>query len=124
DIRWLMDGEIVCVGQQWTARWNELGEFYATIVASNRAGSVSEEIRIDVLKLTPPEISLQLPEDGLRLLPDTDYLIAPDFRHDQLPGFAVEWYINGALAGEGVSYMFSAHDPGTYRVKISARNED
>jgi len=124
-ITWTLDdGQVVCQGTQWTATWNNPGEYYVTISATNSAGTTSEEIRIDVLDLTPPIISLPLPADGLTVATNTDCTLTPDLQHDDMEWFAIRWFVNGNLRSENRTYTFNESTPGTYHIRIEAENPD
>lgn len=124
EIVWTMDDAVVCRDRSWTSQWNELGEFYVTITASNRYGKASEDIRVDVLELTPPVISLALPEGGLKVTAGTDYIFMPDIQHSDGPEFKIEWYVNGKLEGNERQFTFNRQETSIYTVKIVASNED
>ena len=123
-ITWTIDGRVVCYGTEWTAVWNEQGEFYVTITAENPAGTAVEELRVDVLDLTPPVISLRLPDDGLKVAANTDYEFTPDIQHADTEDFRIDWYVNDIHAGDGLSYTFNESTPGIYHVRIVAENSD
>lgn len=125
DITWTTDdGQIVCRTTSWTSVWDTEGEYYITISAKNRAGTTAENIRIDVMELTPPVISMRIPEGGLKVKASTDYLLSPDIQHADMEGFSVKWYVNGEEAGEEMEYMFNRSETGIYNVKIVATNID
>lgn len=124
DILWISDGKVVAIGPVFSATYNEIGEYYYTISASNRAGRSEEDIRVDVLDLTPPVISLQMPPEGLKIQVNTDYVFAPDYQHADLPEFSVAWYIDGVLAGDMPMFTFHASEAGVYNLSVVAENED
>ncbi len=124
DIQWICDGRVIATGPEFTATFNEVGEFYYTVSATNKAGRTEEDIRIDVLELTPPVISMQLPPDGLKIQVNTDYVFAPDYQHADLPEFAVTWYIDDELAGNLPVFTFRASETGNYKLSVIAENED
>ena len=123
-VTWTMDGSVVYNGLTWTSTWPERGEYYVAITATNSAGSTTEEVRVDVVDLTPPVISMMIPADGLKVAAGEEYLLVPDVQHSDMEGFAMEWYVDGEHVGDGPSYTFSRETPGTYRVAIVARNID
>ncbi len=124
EITWTMDGEVVCRDITWTASWPDIGENYVTIQARNEYGTACEEIRIDVLELTPPVISLAIPDGGLRIEAGTDYTFSPDIQHADMPGFTIKWFVNGLLEGEEKDFIFNRTEIGTYTIKVVASNED
>ena len=125
DITWTLDGNIVCRSTIWTATWPDEGNYYVTISASNRAGTASEEIRVDVMPLTPPVISMRLPEGGLKVKASSDYLLAPDIQHSDSEGFSIVWYVDGEEVCRGTTtYTFNRAATGIYHIRIEASNSD
>ncbi len=123
-ITWTMDGSVVCRSTIWTALWPDAGQYYVTVSAVNDAGNASEEIRVDVLELTPPVISMRLPEGGLKVKAGTDYILTPDIQHADMDGFNMAWYVDGEEAGHDMSYIFNRTETGIYSIKIKASNID
>lgn len=121
---WIVDGKLEGLEPTFTAVFTELGEVYITFRVETTAGSAEEELRVDVLELTPPVISLALPADGLKLLPDTDYTFAPDIQHADQEGFRCRWFCAGEEVATGVNYTFRATEPGSYPIRIEASNDD
>lgn len=124
DITWLMDDEIVARGPEWTEIWNEEGTFYATVEAHNSLASVREEIRIDVLEMTPPVISLAMPTDGFKVAPGADLKLTPDYQHSDLDGFGVVWYVDGQKVADTPDYTFNRDIEGVYSLRVEAVNID
>lgn len=123
-ITWTLDDRIVCRAPEWTATWYDAGEYFVTLTAFNDAGVAEEEIKVDVVELTPPVISLRLPSEGLKVVANTDYAIAPDIQHDDMDGFKIAWYVDNKLVSEEKEYTFHQSELGTYHVKIEAENID
>lgn len=123
-VSWMLDGEIVGRGEEWTAVWPEQGEYYVTVTAENRAGSASEDIRIDVLDLTPPVISVTIPPHGFVVRPDEKLTITPVYSPDDAGELNVAWYVDGELCGSDRSFVFSRSRIGRYAIKIAATNAD
>ena len=63
------------------------GEVYITFRVETAAGKAEAELRVDVLELTPPVISLALPARGLKVLPGVEYTFAPDIQHSDQEDF-------------------------------------
>lgn len=118
------DGEILSQNRALVMNCPRLGSYYVMLTVSTSNGSTSAEARIDVLEQTPPVIDLSLPEDGIYLLPDESYEIAPRYQHSDVEGFKVRWSVNGVERSEGEKYTFSAKATGRYHIVITAENED
>lgn len=124
DITWTMNGKIVCRSSSWTKTWDDKGEYYVTLKATNKAGIAQEELRVDVLDLTPPVISLAIPEQGLQVAVNTEYAITPSIQHSDIEGFKIAWYLNDSLVGTDISYTFRQSELGIYKMRIDAENID
>lgn len=125
DVTWNVEGQELSHGYVFNAIWDKPGEYYATVTAENNAGSASEELRIDVLHLTPPVISLKIPVDGYYIEAGKDFLIKPYIDSDKECGtLAVMWMLDGVKAAEGLSFNFCPPAAGTYHITIIATNND
>lgn len=123
-VTWTLDGEIVNEGESWTSLWPEQGEYYVTITAANAVGRSSEEVRVDVLDLTPPVISLNVPVNGFVTRPGEYLMLMPTYRFDDVDGFSVTWRVDGEEVAKGRSYAFMRDQTGTYTVAVEAANVD
>ncbi len=123
-ITWTLNGDIVCRTTSWTATWPDEGKYYVTISATNSAGSASEEIRVDVVPVTPPIISLSIPENGLKVKAGTDYTLTPTIQHSDMEGFSITWYIDDVESSHDISYTFNRSETGIYHIRILASNAD
>ncbi len=121
---WLLDGAVVGTEASYTFTARELGAYYLVFRVETEAGSASEELRIDVVELTPPVISLVIPSQGLKVVAGADYVFAPTIRHDDLEGFKIEWLRNGNVVSTDRTYTFHETELGTYPITIKASNAD
>lgn len=124
DIEWAIDGEVIAHGSMLNYTWDTAGTYYIMISATNDVGTVREEIRIEVMALTPPVISMSLPEGGLKVMTGVTYTLTPDIQHADMEGFTIAWSVNGEKVSDEVSYSFSSTVTGTFHVKIEASNID
>lgn len=124
-IEWRLDDDtLLATGPVWESTWTEEGTYYVIISATTDAGTTEEDIRIDVLELTPPIISLALPAEGLRVMSGTPYILKPDYQHDDMEGFAVRWYVDGQFEGNEPEFTFVRAEKGSYTIRIEAENID
>lgn len=63
---WIVDGKLAGSEPTYTAVFTELGEVYITFRVETAAGKAEAELRVDVLELTPPVISLDCLPRGSR----------------------------------------------------------
>ncbi len=121
---WIADGKIIGRSPSLTVEYDEPQEIYVIFRVETLAGSAQEELKIEVLEKTPPVISLALPTQGLKVLPNTEYIFTPDIQHSDEPGFKIQWIRNGKVVSEETTYAFCETDLGTYPITIKASNED
>lgn len=123
-VSWIMDGETVCRTEVYKTSFAETGEYYVTIVAENPNGKTEEEIRIDVVELTPPAVELKIPAEVLKVLVNTDYNFDPVYQFDDIDGFSVEWILDGKKVGTEKKYTFRADRIGRQTLTLKASNDD
>lgn len=124
-VRWIIDGETVHTGLSWSHIWDKEGIYYVTIEAENSAGKTTSEIRVDVVDLTPPIISLMIPEGGIFLLPDQEYTFSPSIQHNSPDdGFTIRWYVNGQEKAQTEKFTFKGEATGIYHIIVEAANND
>ena len=104
--------------------WETPGDVYLLLHVENKNGFAEEELKVEVLALTPPVISLVLPPEGLKVEAGTEYTFAPDFAHDDVEGFRVEWLRDGKVVGTERTYVFREATPGRCLLTIRASNID
>ncbi len=121
---WELDGEVYTQGPTFTGTWYEEGEHYLTFVAETAGGTAEADIRVDVLDLTPPVISMNVSPTGVLLAVGQSYTFQPTVQHADMPDFHAEWSVDDAPAGDGMTYEFKAEQPGRYRVALTATNCD
>ena len=61
---WKIDGKVVGTQPALTVCEQTVGELFVLLQVSNRYGTASEELRVDVVELEIPTISLPVPEKG------------------------------------------------------------
>ena len=87
-------------------------------------GKTEEEIRIDVVELTPPAVELKIPAEVLKVLVNTDYSFDPVYQFDDIDGFSVEWILDGKKVGTEKKYTFRADRIGRQTLTLKASNDD
>jgi hypothetical protein len=121
---WYLEDEIVGRERDLTMKWNETGEHYITFCVRTPAGKAEEELKVEVVELTPPVISLLMPSQGLKVVAGTDYVFTPTIRHDDLDRFKIEWLRDGKTVSNEKSYTFHEAKLGNYPISIKASNID
>ncbi|MEY8590813.1 PKD-like domain-containing protein [Butyricimonas hominis] len=121
---WYLENEIIGRDRELTIKWDEIGEYYITFCVRTSAGKAEEELKVEVVDLTPPVISLVIPSRGLKVVAGADYIFAPTIQHDDLEGFKIEWLRNGESVSTDKTYTFHETELGTYPITIKASNVD
>lgn len=121
---WYLENEIIGRDRELTIKWDEIGEYYVTFYVRTPVGKAEEELKVAVVDLTPPVISLVIPSQGLKVVAGADYIFAPTIQHDDLEGFKIEWLRNGKIVSTDKTYTFHETELGTYPITIKASNID
>ena len=120
--RWTMDGKQIGNGPTLTFSQSEVGEYYITLRVATEAGSDEEEIRIDVVELEIPTVSIA-GNKSLTVAVGTDIKLNASVRETSLPTqFA--WSVNGKQVSTELSFTFNADTLGDYTISATASNED
>ncbi len=121
---WTIDGKLYSTEPTFTYAWDEAQELYVKLRVDVQNAYAEEEMKVEVLELTPPTISLSLPSKGLKVMKSTDYLFAPAFGNDDLEEFEIEWLLDGDVVSTDTIYTFNQSELGTYDMVINASNID
>lgn len=121
---WTLDGKLLSTEPTLTHTWSEAAEVYVMFTVQNENGKAEEELKVVVLEMAPPVISLALPSKGLKVLKNTDYIFTPDIQNSDLEEFRCEWLREGEVVSESVTYTFNEAELGTYTVVCHASNID
>ena len=121
---WYEDGRLVSQEHSLNFTADKTGDVYILLKVKNAYGESQDEILIQVMELAPPQISLALPEGGLKVLRGTDYELKPDIQNADLEGFKIEWIRHGEVVSQQMSYVFNEQNIGTHTILIRAENID
>lgn len=102
---------------------NTLGEFYISIQVENEIGKEKREIRIDVVEVEIPIVSLANAEKGFILALNTEMKFTALVRETSLPT-TYSWQLNGKVVSNSLAYNFLAKELGIYTLVFEAENED
>lgn len=122
-IVWSIDGCIVGRDAQLTYTAEEEGEVYVALSVSNRYGTAEEELRIDVVGLEFPAITLAGAENGYQILAGSELELKPVVSKVSIPT-SYRWSVDGNTVSEEKDYTFSSDEKGTYALKFETGNED
>ena len=119
---WTMNGEVIGTDSSLTFMREELGEYFVVLTVTTDGGTDSEEIRIDVVELEIPTVSIA-GNDNLIVALGAQINLNATVRATSLPTTLV-WTVNGEQVSDTLSYTFIADAIGQYTITCTATNED
>ena len=121
---WTMDGRLLGTSPSLSFMRDECGEYYIVLTVKTFAGSDSEEIRVDVLELETPMVSIAGNKKQTVAI-GTEVKLNVAVRDSSLPT-SVVWTLNGESlqTDDELSYTFKAEAVGSYTIAVTASNED
>lgn len=119
---WRLDNEVLGTGPTLKFASERSGRYYITLTVTNRGGTDEEELRIDVLDLTPPTISLPGSDKGFTVLLGSELSLNPQVASALETAF--RWTLDGKPVGDERNYVFSATERDDYVLRLDTRNED
>ena len=120
---WSIDGRVVGREPSYTFVGDDAGEVWLQIEVTTPNGSAREEIRIDVMELAIPYVTLPGAAEGFNVLAGTQLRLAPEVADTRLETL-YEWSVDGSKACDSREYTFDAAERGSYRIAFRASNED
>lgn len=123
-------GRIISTEPNLTYTFDRINEedeagYYITLEVSNRNGTSTEEILVEVLELLPPTIDMDTQVEVVR---KRQYEFAPSVRAAETSTF--EWSLRATddteavIVGTEPTYTFCSEELGHYELTLSTRNED
>lgn len=119
---WMLDETEICNEPSLHFTEEETGRYFVTLKVSNDGGSDEEELRIDVMELTPPRITIPGAEEGFVILLGSELEIEPDISSPLETTF--RWILDGREVSTDSVYLFSGDKKGKYSMRVEAANED
>ena len=119
---WMMDGEVIGSSPSLTFFGEEIGEYYISISVTTDSGSDREDIRVDVIELEVPTVTIAASKQQTVAV-GTTINLAASVLETTLPT-TLAWSVNDAIVGEGATYSFVAEVVGVYTITATATNDD
>ncbi len=119
---WRMDGRLIGNDASLAFMREAVGEYYILLTVTTDTGSDSEEIRVDVVELEIPTVTIA-GSDNITVAVGSEVKLNASVRKTSLPT-TFAWSINDEVVSEELAYTFEADALGTYTVVASAANED
>ena len=119
---WKMDGRLIGNDASLAFMRESVGEYYILLTVTADTGSDSEEIRVDVVELEIPMVTIA-GNDRITVAMGAEVKLNASVRKTSLPT-TFSWSINDEIVSEELAYTFEADTLGTYTVVATASNED
>lgn len=119
---WTMDGEVLATSPTLSFSKDEVGEYYITLTVSTDYGTDEEEMRVDVVELEIPTVSIA-GNKKMTVAVGTEVRLNASVRETSLPTTLV-WSVNGNDVSVDYDYTFVAKEIGNYVIKATASNAD
>ena len=121
---WTMNGEVLSTSPSLSFVGEEIGEYFIVVSVTTEGGTDSEEIRVDVIALEVPMVSIAGNKKQTVAI-GTEVKLNATVRETTLQT-SVVWSINGppSATEEELSYIFKAETVGSYTITATATNED
>ena len=119
---WTMNGDVISTAPSLLFMREDVGEYFIVLTITTESGTDTEEIRIDVVDLEIPTVSIA-GNDMLILALGTTIKLNATVRATSLPT-TLMWSLNGENVSDTLSYTFIADAIGMYSIECTATNED
>ena len=120
--RWTMGGEVLCTSPSLSFVGEAIGEYFIILTVTTEGGYDEEEIRVDVVELEIPTISIAGSKD-MTIAVGAEVKLQASVRETSLTTNVV-WCVNGKQVSEELAYTFHADAVGEYTIEATATNED
>ena len=119
---WTMNGDVLSTSPSLRFLPEEIGSYFITIAVTTDAGSDEEEIRVDVIALEIPIVTIAGSKQQTVAI-GTNINLNASVRNSSLET-SLAWSINGEMVSGDSSYTFSADAVGNYTITATATNDD
>ena len=119
---WKMDGRLIGNNASLSFMRESVGEYYILLTVTSNTGSTSEEIRVDVVELEIPTVTIAGNEHVIVAI-GSEVKLNATVRKTSL-STAFSWRVNDEKVSEEPTYTFVADTLGTYTITANASNED
>ena len=121
--KWSINDSIIGIDPTLEFCGKELGQVYVTIKVETENGEDKREIRIDVVELEIPTVSVAGAENGFILALDGKITLNALVKKTSIPT-TYDWKLNDQSVSSELSYTFLAKELGIYTLVFEAKNED
>ena len=119
---WKIDGRLIGNDASLAFMREAVGEYYILLTVTTSTGSDSEEIRVDVVELEIPMVTIA-GNDSITVAASAEVKLNASVRKTSL-ATSFAWSINDEVVSEELAYTFEADMLGTYTIVATAANKD
>ena len=119
---WKLDGRLIGNDASLSFMREAVGEYYIVLTVTANTGSDSEEIRVDVVELEIPTVTIAGSE-SITVALGSEVKLNASVRKTSLPT-TLSWIVNDEVVSQELTYTFKANTVGTYSISAKASNED
>ncbi|PXX97082.1 cell surface protein [Marinifilum breve] len=119
---WKIDGKIVSTSPALEYEAKELGDKFLTLDVVNSVGSAFLEMKISIVDLILPKISINIPENGFTIVKGSNLDLKPNVENGDNSTYS--WSIDGQEKATTKDYSFSSAEVGDFTLTIKVTNED
>lgn len=123
EYRWTSGNDIISTDPYLEYTAEKSGNYFILLEVETEAGKAREEIRIDVVDLEIPTVSLAGSDKGYNILVEYELQLKPAVRETSLPT-AYQWILDGNKVSTDLIYTFSSKETGDFNLRFEAENED
>ena len=119
---WKLDGRLIGNDASLSFMREAVGEYYIVLTVTANTGSDSEEIRVDVVELEIPTVTIAGSE-SITVALGSEVKLNASIRKTSLPT-TLSWMVNDETVSQELTYTFKADALGSYTISANASNED
>lgn len=119
---WTMEGEVLGTSPSLSFMSEEIGQYFITLTITTEGGYDEEEIRVDVVELEIPTISIA-GSKNMTVAMGAEVTLRVAVRETSLET-SVVWSVNNQEVVGDSAYTFKAEEVGNYTIEARATNED
>ena len=119
---WELDGITVGTDKYFTFSAQEPGTYFLPFKVTRPDTTVSNQVKINVIRKAPPHIYLAVPENGYSVLTATGLTLRPIVDNGKNATYL--WKVDQVEVSRDSIYTFTSSREGNYDVFFSAVNED
>ncbi len=120
---WSLGSEVLSTEPELVYSNDIVGQYYITLTVTTPSAQEQRDLRIDVVELEIPWVSLPNAEEGFIISTDSELRLNPSVKDCSIET-AFCWYIDDTPVSQEQNYIFSSEVTGEFAAKFVARNDD